>query len=37
MYIDMTTTQYEMQEFWNDCKWACDDELWQMLNIVPSS
>jgi len=41
MYIDMTTTQYQMHrglhEFWNVCKWAYDDELRQMLITVPSS
>jgi len=42
MYIDMTTTQYQMHrglqhEFWNVSKWACDDELQPMLITVPSS
>jgi len=31
MYINMTTTQYQthsgLHEFWNVCKWACDDKI----------
>jgi len=41
MYTDMTAKQYQMHmglhEFWNVCKWACDDELWPTLITVPSS
>jgi len=41
MYTDMTTTQYQMHsglhEFWNVCKWACDDELRPTLITVSSS
>jgi len=40
MYIDTTTTQYQMHrglhEFRNVHKWACDDELRPMLITVPS-
>jgi len=40
MYIDMMTTQYQMhsslREFWNVCKWVCDDELQPTLITVPS-
>jgi len=41
MYTDMATTQYQihrgLHEFWNACKWACDDELQPMLITLPSS